>query len=60
MANKQQGLVQEYLTAWMNFYYGNDPYPSRLHNKLTMDQLAEACDKKEKIMKIVDQVRSSK
>jgi hypothetical protein len=60
MKNKQQGLIQDYLTAWMNWYYGNDPYPNILHNKLTINQLAEVCDKKEEIMKIIDRVRDSK
>jgi len=60
MENKQQGLVQEYLTAWMNWYYGNDPYPTEISNKLTLDQLGEAIAKKEKIKKIVGQIRSSK
>ena len=46
-------MVQEYLTAWMNWYYGNDPYPTELSNKLTMAELAEAIAKKEKIKKIV-------
>ena len=46
-------MVQEYLTAWMNWYHRNDPYPTELSNKLTISELAEAIAKKEKIKKIV-------
>ena len=46
-------MVQEYLTAWMNWYYGNDPYPTELSNKLTISELAEAIAKKEKIKKVL-------
>jgi hypothetical protein len=28
-------MVQEYLTAWMNWYYGNDPHPTILWDKLS-------------------------
>jgi hypothetical protein len=59
MENKQQDLIQEYLTAWMNWYYGNDPYPTELNNKLTLEQLGEVIEKKEKIKEIVGQIRSS-
>jgi len=60
MNSKQQGLVQEYLTAWMNWYYGNDSYPTELSDKLTLEQLSETIEKKEKIKKIIGQIRSSK
>ena len=59
MENKQQDLVQDYLTAWMNWYYGNDPYPKELLDKLTAIEMVEVIAKTEKIKKIVGQIRSS-
>lgn len=45
--------MQEFLTAWMNWYYGDGKYPLRLQDGLTWDQKREAISKTEQIKKIV-------
>lgn len=45
--------MQDFLTAWMNWYYGNDKYPLDLQNKLTYNQKIEAIRKTEEIKRIV-------
>ena len=45
--------MQEFLTAWINWYYGNDKYPTSLQNKLTWGQKVEAIEKTEQIKKII-------
>jgi hypothetical protein len=46
-------MIQEYLTAWICWYYGEDPYPIKLQDQLTYDQKMEAMKKTEQIKKIV-------
>ena len=46
-------MIQEYLTAWMNWYYGNDEYPIQLEKNLSYGQLIEAIQKKNQIKAIV-------
>ena len=45
--------MQEYLTAWIIWYYGDGEYPSALLDKLTYEQVMEAIKKTEQIKKIV-------
>ena len=46
-------MVQDFLTAWINWYYGNDSYPIKLQNGMTWDQKMEAISKTEQIKKII-------
>jgi len=46
-------MVQEYLTAWMNWYYGDDEYPTQLEQNLSHEQLMDAIRKKNQIKAIV-------
>lgn len=46
-------MMQDFLVAWMNWYYGNDPYPIQLQNAMTYDERREAMLKTERIKKIV-------
>ena len=32
-------MVQDFLTAWINWYYGNDPYPQSLQNRVRIIEL---------------------
>ena len=45
--------MQDFLVAWMNWYYGDGEYPLELQNGLRYDQRIEAIAKTEKIKKIV-------
>ena len=45
--------MQEFLTAWINWYYGDDKYPQRLQDGLTWEQKLEAISKTEQIKKII-------
>ena len=45
--------MQEFLTAWMIWYYGDGEYPLALQDKLTYDQKMEAIGKTKQIIKIV-------
>ena len=46
--------MQEYLVAWMNWYYGDGPYSPLIEfgNNMTHDEKMEALSKTEKIKKI--------
>lgn len=46
-------MVQEFLTAWINWYYGDDPYPTELQDRMTYGQRAECLIKTEQIKKII-------
>jgi hypothetical protein len=46
-------MMQEFLTAWINWYYGSEPYPDKLQDAMTYDQKIEAMRKTEQIKKIV-------
>ena len=45
--------MQEYLTAWINWYYGDGEYPSDLQSKLTYEEQMEAISKTAQIKKII-------
>ena len=45
--------MQEFLTAWINWYYGNDKYPLTLQDKMTYEERIEAISKTEQIKKII-------
>jgi hypothetical protein len=45
--------MQEFLTAWINWYYGDDKYPQRLQDGLTWAQKLEAISKTEQIKQII-------
>ena len=46
-------MIQEYLTAWINWYYGSDPYPTKMWDDLTFAQKMEAMNKSSQIKKIL-------
>jgi hypothetical protein len=46
-------MVQDFLTAWINWYYGNDPYPTEAYGNLTFEQKMEAMSKSSQIKKIL-------
>jgi hypothetical protein len=46
-------MMQDYLVEWMNWYYGNGPYPLTLGSQMTHDERMEALSKTEQIKKIV-------
>ena len=46
-------MVQEYLTAWMNWYYGDDEYPTQIEENMSYEQLMDAIKKKNQIKAIV-------
>ena len=46
-------MMQDYLVAWINWYYGGEPYPTKLHFQLTYDEKMEVISKTEQIKKIV-------
>jgi len=50
--------MQDYLVAWMNWYYGEDtiPFPTEAHKNLTYEQMMEAMSKTEQIKKIVGKI----
>jgi len=49
--------MQEYLVEWMNWYYGDGPYPTKLDNQMTYEEKMEAISKTEQIKKIVGRSR---
>ena len=46
-------MIQEFLTAWINWYYGDDPYPTELQDRLTYEQRMECLAKTQQIKKII-------
>jgi hypothetical protein len=50
-------MMQEYLVEWMNWYYGNGPYPIKLGNQMVHNERMEAISKTEQIKKIVGMPR---
>ena len=49
--------MQEYLTAWMLWYYGDAEYPSTLFVNLSWDEQLEAMSKTSQIKKIVGRIK---
>ena len=49
--------MQEFLTAWMLWYYGNAEYPTALYDNLSWDQQLEAMSKTSEIKKIVGRIK---
>ena len=45
--------MQEFLTAWINWYYGDGEYPNALQDQLTWEQKLEAMNKTAQIKKII-------
>lgn len=45
--------MQEFLTAWMIWYYGDGKYPLELQDEMTYEEKMEAIKKTEQIKKIV-------
>lgn len=45
--------MQDFLTAWILWYYGDAEYPLALQDKLTYEGRVEAMKKTEQIKKIV-------
>ena len=52
--------MQEYLTAWINWYYGDGEYPSDLQSKMTHEEQMEAISKTAQIKKIVGRIVDKK
>lgn len=50
-------MVQDYLTAWINWFYGDGSYPNDIHDRLSPDEQVEVIFKKEQIMKIIGSPR---
>jgi len=50
-------MIQDYLIEWMEWYYGDGPYPLTLGSQMTYDERMEALSKTEKIKKIVGRSR---
>ena len=50
--------MQEFLTAWMLWYYGDGEYPTALYDKLTWEQQTEAISKTTQIKKIVGRIKN--
>ena len=50
-------MIQDYLVEWMEWYYGDGPYPLTLGSQMTHDERMEALSKTEKIKKIVGRSR---
>ena len=52
-------MTQDYLVAWMNWYYGDGPYPplTKLQDQMTYNEKMEAISKTEQIKKIVGRSR---
>lgn len=46
-------MVQDFLVAWVLWYYGSDPYPNALYDALSPEQRAEVIHKKEDIKRII-------
>jgi len=46
-------MIQEYLTQWIIWYYGDGSYPIELNNKLTPDERIEVVEKTNRIKKIL-------
>ncbi len=45
--------MQDFLTAWMLWYYGDAKYPLTLQDSLTYEEKLEAIKKTEQIKRIV-------
>ena len=45
--------MQEFLTAWIQWYYGNGEYPLALQDKMTYDEKMLAITKTSQIKKIM-------
>lgn len=51
-------MMQEYLVAWINWYYGdNNPYPIDVYERLSYTEKMETVSKTEQIKKIVGKQR---
>ena len=49
--------MQNYLTAWIIWYYGEGLYPNEIYDQLSPDEKIEVIFKKEQIMKIIGSPR---
>jgi hypothetical protein len=54
---KHKHMMQEYLVAWINWYYGDGSYPTELDNQMTHDERMEAVSKTDQIKKLVGRLR---
>lgn len=54
---KNKNMVQDYLTAWINWFYGDGSYPNDIHDLLSPDEKVEVIFKKEQIKKIIGSPR---
>jgi len=45
--------MQEFLTAWINWYYGSGEYPITLQDKMTHEEKMDSINKTEQIKKII-------
>ena len=52
--------MQEYLTAWINWYYGDSEFPSDLQSKMTHEEQMEAISKTAQIKKIIGRIVGTK
>jgi hypothetical protein len=50
-------MMQDFLVEWINWYYGNGPYPIKLQDKMTYDERMEAISKTDQIKRIVGRSR---
>ena len=50
-------MMQDFLVAWINWYYGDGPYPTHLQDQMTFGEKLEASKKTEEIKLIVGRSR---
>jgi len=50
---KDNTMVQDYLVMWIQWYYGDAPYPNEIQNRMTYEQKLEAIRKTSKIKEIL-------
>lgn len=53
MLKKDSTMVQDYLVMWIQWYYGNAPYPNEIQSKMTWDEKIEAIRKTNEIKEIL-------
>ena len=53
MLKKDSTMVQDYLVMWIQWYYGDAPYPNEIQNKMTWDEKIEAIRKTNEIKEIL-------
>jgi hypothetical protein len=52
--------MQEYMLAWIAWYYGNAPYPTEIQNKLPYSEAMKAIELTSKIKEIIGEPINNK